>query len=348
MSTVRGIYFDGKSAARHSVTVERVGAEVRFAGAGVEASCAVAEIKVAPTIPGVRRSLLLPGGALCQLATDAEVERVLGEKKEGRFWSVLVRWERSIPLAIVALLLTSLMVAGFIKTVIPALVKQVAWAVKPDAEEGVGKEALAQLDHMYLKPSRLSKSRRREITGILGRVAARNADGRKYRLEFRNGGAIGANAFALPGGTIVITDAMVALARSDEELAAVLAHESGHIRYRHALRQLLQSSGAGVVIAAVTGDITSVTSLAATLPATLISAGYSREFEYEADDAAVAYLKSEGVRPRVYAEILGRLSSAAKKEEDPPISLDILNSHPSTPDRITRVLSAENPAERAK
>ena len=55
-------------------------------------------------------------------------------------------------------------------------------------------------------------------------------DGHVYQLEFRHGGYIDANAFALPSGIIVMTDELVELAKSDDELISVLAHEIGHVR----------------------------------------------------------------------------------------------------------------------
>ena len=127
---------------------------------------------------------------------------------------------------------------------------------------------------------------------------------------------------------------MVELAGSDEALAGVLAHESGHIRARHALRHVLQSTGSGLLIAAVTGDITSITSLSATLPTALIDAGYSRDFENEADDAAVAYLFKTGIEPKVYAQTLAKLQAEQyktkkeqKKSESGLICLPAIHPH---------------------
>ena len=56
----------------------------------------------------------------------------------------------------------------------------------------------------------------------------------RYRLELRSGEALGANALALPSGIVIMTDDLVALAKSDDEIGAVMAHELGHVRGRHA------------------------------------------------------------------------------------------------------------------
>jgi Zn-dependent protease with chaperone function len=280
---------------------------------------------------------------MCELVDDAAIDTLLGKGRDRPLARLLDRWERSLPLVLLALLLTVAVVAGFIRYGVPAIARHVAFAVDPAGEEKLGRESLAFFDKYYLKPSTLPQARQKELAALLARVRATFNDGRGYRLEVRSGEAVGANAFALPGGTIVITDALVALAKSDDELAAVLAHEAGHVRNRHALRHILQNTGSGLIIAAVTGDITSITSLSATLPTALINAGYSREFENEADDAAVAYLRRAGVSPRIYADILGRLEAEhGKKSGDKDTgtaSVDPFASHPATAERIKRMLT---------
>jgi Zn-dependent protease with chaperone function len=343
MSGVRGFYYDGRSSNRQSVTLERIGSELRVAGDGVTVTWPVAKVRVSHPIAGVRRTLRFPNGGMCELADERTVEDLLGKGSDRLLARLLDRWERSITLALLALLLTGGVVTGFIRYGVPAIARHVAYAVKPAAEEKLGRESLELFDRYYLKPSTLPQVRQQDLTALLARMRTTFVDGRSYRLEFRSSQAIGANAFALPGGTIVITDAMVALAKNDDELAAVLAHEAGHVRRRHALRHLLQSTGSGLVIAAVTGDISSITSLAAALPAALVNAGYSREFEDEADDAAVDYLLRAGLSPRLYADILGRLEAEHDKKsggkENSEILLDLFADHPETAARIKRVLA---------
>jgi Zn-dependent protease with chaperone function len=58
------------------------------------------------------------------------------------------------------------------------------------------------------------------------------------QLLFRDGGSVGANAFALPGGTVIATDQFIQLSENDDEIIAVLAHEIGHVRHQHSLRQI--------------------------------------------------------------------------------------------------------------
>jgi Zn-dependent protease with chaperone function len=100
-------------------------------------------------------------------------------------------------------------------------------------------------------------------------------------------------------------------------------------------------------MATLTGDLVSVTSLAATLPTVLVNASFSREFEREADDAAIVWMRSAGVPPQRYAEILGRLQAQldvrhgkAAGGDDLPVR-NYLSSHPDTGERIRRILKTE-------
>jgi Zn-dependent protease with chaperone function len=132
------------------------------------------------------------------------------------------------------------------------------------------------------------------------------------RLVFRASPEIGANAVALPSGTVVMTDELVRLAAHEDEVVAVLAHELGHIHGRHALRSLLQHSATVVLIAVATGDLGSVSTLSATLPTFLLEMKYSRAFEFEADDYAAVALPLVGIAPARLAAILQRLEFLAR------------------------------------
>jgi Zn-dependent protease with chaperone function len=151
-------------------------------------------------------------------------------------------------------------------------------------------------------------------------------DGHEYQLEFRRGGKIGPNAFALPSGIIVITDELVKLAKRDEEIDAVLAHEVGHVRGRHALRILLQNAGVAALAFAVLGDVGSVSSLVAAVPVMLVQAKHSRDFEREADAYAREWLRAEGEPETAFDDMLCRL---AKEDGD----MSYLSTHPPVGER---------------
>lgn len=343
MTVIQGYYYDGKHSGRRSVTLTRDQAGLRLQGDGVDMRYPLASIKISPPLGNVRRSLRFTDGTLCELLSDDNLHELL-DGSDHPLQRFISRWERSMPLVLLALVLTIGAIIGFIKYGVPLITRQVVQAIPPASEVRLGKESLGFLDKYLMQPSKLTADRRQQVKAIFEGMKKDLPRSQAYRLEFRSSDRIGANAFALPGGLIVVTDGMVELAQTDEELEGVLAHEAGHQYARHALRHVLQSTGSGLLIAAVTGDITSITTLSATLPTTLINAGYSRDFENEADDAAVSYLVRKGIEPKVYAGMLGRLQSEQDKNmgRDKKTHVwtpaDLFATHPSTTERMRRVL----------
>jgi len=108
-----------------------------------------------------------------------------------------------------------------------------------------------------------------------------------------------------------------------------MAHEVGHVLHRHSLQQIYRSVGVILVISVLLGDVTSVTSIGASLPAVLVESGYSREFEYEADAVAAEYLNRKGWGTKPLIEILIRLSTKVGGSER-----SLLSTHPATEDRV--------------
>jgi predicted Zn-dependent protease len=156
-------------------------------------------------------------------------------------------------------------------------------------------------------------------------------DGHDYRLEFRFAPRVGPNAFALPSGIIVMTDELVGLSEHDEELVAVLAHEIGHVRGRHALRQLLQTAGVSAITFAIVGDVSSISAIAGAVPA-VIEAKHSRDFEREADAFARQWMQTNGVPRHRFDDILCRMEADAGGAPTRGMA-QYLASHPATDER---------------
>jgi predicted Zn-dependent protease len=143
------------------------------------------------------------------------------------------------------------------------------------------------------------------------------------------------NAFAAPGGTVVVTTGLLRALRSPDELAAVLAHEAGHVRRRHALRGLLRQASLQVLLGLVAGDASALSSGLQAAGA-LSGLSHSREDEGEADLDALASLARAALPPRALA---GALESIRGASPDGP-ELGFLSTHPSTPDRLERIKRA--------
>ncbi|MDZ5647404.1 M48 family metallopeptidase [Nitrospirillum sp. BR 11828] len=227
---------------------------------------------------------------------------------------------------------------------VPLAADQVADMVPLEVERSISDQALQLLlqgkDTDTKVPLERQKALQRTLAAMVGPDNAAH-----YWLSFLNSPIIGPNAFALPGGDIVVTDQLVDLL-DDEEIAAVLAHEVGHVQHRHGLRMALRASGMSVLAAATLGDMGSAGQLLLATPVLLTTLHYTRGFEAEADAAALAWLTRDGRSPCAFARALRKIvaSPAVKGAGGDGAIPSWLRSHPMTEERL-RPFDAACPAK---
>lgn len=324
--------FDGLTSQAHPVSAWLDGAHLRVEGEGVALAVPLADVTLAPPVGAARGVVHLSGGrelhsadlaalsALADALPTADPER-WARRLESR-WSY----------ALAALVVSVFVMFAGLRWGVPATAYLAAKTLPAGLDARIGRESLAAMDRLAMAESRLPSARRQALQAELD-ARCRRQPCPAYRLLFRESRLFGANAMALPGGTIIVTDDLVKLAQHDEEVLAVIAHELGHVQHRHSLRLALQSIGAGVVLVAITGDVSSVTDLAAGLPSLLLQTGYSRDMEREADRYALAWLQTACIAPRRFADILGRLDKH-------PDDTGLLDSHPGSRERVRPFASA--------
>ena len=149
------------------------------------------------------------------------------------------------------------------------------------------------------------------------------------------------NALAAPGGYMVVFKGLLDQAESPEELAGVLAHELQHIQQRHATKMLVQHASTGLLLMALTGDVTGVMAYGLESARVLGQLQYSRLAEQEADREGMRLLVAARVDP---AGMLAFFDELAKGEH-PRRVLRYLSTHPSPSDRIAalRALAGGGP-----
>ncbi|GAB1582648.1 hypothetical protein PPNSA23_25910 [Phyllobacterium phragmitis] len=111
---------------------------------------------------------------------------------------------------------------------------------------------------------------------------------------------MGPNAFALPDGTIIVTDALTDLAPGDDMVLGVLAHEIGHVVHEHTLRRLYRAAGVSALIMLIGGDIGSGLEDVLTRGSALITLSYS--LEQEADRYSIDLMARAGRDPAAIAD----------------------------------------------
>jgi Zn-dependent protease with chaperone function len=182
-------------------------------------------------------------------------------------------------------------------------------AVTPQSvDASLGQASLSAIDDSLMQPSKLALAEQTRLREAFTKALAAQPAGSvpDWQLVFRKS-QIGPNAFALPGGTMVMTDEMVELVGGDDKIiTAVLAHELGHVRHRHGLRMLVQATVLAGVTSVVLGDFS--TTLAG-VPLLLGQSSYSRDAEKEADAEAVRILKAAGISPEVMVTLFEKLAA---------------------------------------
>jgi Zn-dependent protease with chaperone function len=301
-------YYDGVSARAKVVWVSvETGAQpaISFVSDGETQRFNLIDLYVQAKLGGIKRLIDLPDGGRLEAKELSELEAAM-PTKTNIFWRGLHYVENHLGWVFASMVFTVIIGWSFLQYGVPAMAEYVAKATPPEMEAKIGDQVLTGLDSKigYFSASKTPANRKASLEKALGELCTAIKTCPQYRLEFRDGGVIGANAFALPGGIMVVTDQIVTLSKNDTELVAVLAHELGHVKQRHAYRQSIQGVLSGLIFAAITGDVSSI---ASGLPAALMQMKFSRQHETEADNFALAALQKACLPPKAFADILQRL-----------------------------------------
>lgn len=138
------------------------------------------------------------------------------------------------------------------------------------------------------------------------------------------------NAFALPGGNIIVFDRIIASMKTKEEFAALLAHEVAHVHFRHSLRNILRNLGGFLFVSLLLNDINGIVTVLADNSNMLANLTYSRALETEADQKAMTVLQSDGISLKGFVDLFKLLQSAHGDVS----GLQLLSTHPLTQDRL--------------
>lgn len=327
-------YFDGQHAQRHRVVLEIDAGMLHVLGEDVDRQFPLSALRVSEPMGEAPRLIKFPDGAHCEVRDHDTLNAML--RTHGHVDSWIVRLQARWGWALGAVVLTIAIVFAGYRWGLPYASEQIAYRLPATVLDELGEVTLDVLDDHFFAASKLKPERQHALTKRFNNLANADTQTIRHQILFRDGQGLGANALALPDGTIIVTDQLVALAQHDEEILGVLAHELGHLKYRHSLRMLIQGSVVGFVLAWYIGDVSSV---AAGLPALLLQARYSRDHEREADRYAATVLKANAISPQRLADMLGRLEAshaecASDENAAESSGMDYLASHPATRERI--------------
>lgn len=174
-------------------------------------------------------------------------------------------------------------------------------------------------------------------------IGMRLTEGSRYRYQWFVNDDATINAFALPGGIVVVNSGLIAATQTPEELAGVIAHEVQHVEGRHALEQMIHSAGWAAVLAVTLGD---VSALGGVLIHQAGSLRHSRRLELEADAEGVRNLARAGISPHGVAQFFTRMNAEQARTGGESV-IALLSTHPATGDRLERAaaLAEATPCE---
>jgi Zn-dependent protease with chaperone function len=300
--------------------------------------------RISARLGNLNRTVAFPNGARFETADNDGMDAMLRAAKHLRGGSLIDRMERSLRWVAIAVAIAAVSVYAFIMYGIPAAALGLAVETPPSVLTMISDGALGEIDRL-MKPSKLKTADRIRARHLFERVAAQGKSGLQgYHLVFRGGGVIGANAFSLPDGTVVMTDELYALVKKDDELEGVFGHEIAHADRRHALQAVYEAAIVPAAIALITGDLTQFGHIATLLPGVLIQSAYSRDLEQQADDDSAVVMRRIGADPGALGDLLERMEKKECGKDGCGPSW--LGDHPDTAARAAKLRSERASAKR--
>lgn len=332
MSELYGTWYDGQSSRTQAVRLHATVDQLRIETDANQANVwPLSALVISPRLGSTPRILQLPDGGRIE-CPDSPLLAQWFPQPPSRIEAAADWLERRRMAILGAAMATVLATVVFMRVGVPWLATEIAERMPPPVERHLSAQVIVLLERLHFEPTQVPAARCQRLERGFHALVAGEPRSEQMRLRIVSAPGIGPNAFALPDGSIFMTDELVELAESDEELLAVLAHEAGHHVHRHGMRQTLESSSVFVLAGMLFGDM-SGSSLAVSIPAVLLSNGFSRGHEREADAYAFGLLRRKGRSPKAFASMMRRLSQELPKgmEEGPA---GYLSTHPPSPERI--------------
>lgn len=265
-------------------------------------------------------------------ALSGRSSKSISRRGRGREWSLIG-----------GLVAAGVAVAAVVFVGIPLAARPLALRTPPALEARFGANMERQLSLPFRACSTTSESA--VLLRDLGQRLGQAADA-PFPIKVRAVRAPFVNAFALPGGTILVTGELIEQARGPDELAAVLAHEIAHVERRHAMQAAWRAMGAGLLLDAVVGGGSGAGQQLIVLAGGFADHRFSRALEAEADDRAIEILRAEDISTQGMADFFGRL---ANRGDDQRLrqAAEWFQTHPDTAGRAEKARRAIRPGRPA-
>lgn len=158
----------------------------------------------------------------------------------------------------------------------------------------------------------------------------------EYDIRFDYSESDMVNAFAVPGGQIVVFEGLIRETQNWDELAALMGHELAHVNLRHSFKQLTRSITSYLLLSVLTGDVAGASSVVLENASQIHEMANSRAHEKEADMFGLTYLKESKIRPQAMVDLFTRFEELTDTDVDEKVekSIEYFSTHPLTNKRI--------------
>ncbi|MGD8111886.1 M48 family metallopeptidase [Vibrio sp. TRT 17S01] len=288
-------------------------------------SCQQQDVEISVPVGNLPIRFIFPSGWMFVAERTDEVSQWLKRNsKSGR----ADKLESSIIAWFIGLVVSISVLLGGYYYALPWGSEKVAKLIPSSISVSLGNKVLEAFESRWL-PSELPEKQQEVIRQRVSQHL-QQLEALPYTIEilFRSSD-MGANAFALPGGKVVLLDELIELAENDQQLDSIILHELGHVYHRHMMEKLVHSSLISVGVVMLFGESSGIVDNLVSIGVFIISNGHSRMAESEADE----YAKQAMIQLYGSSEPMAEMFELFQKQD----TVDIpswLSSHPDSEQRI--------------
>jgi len=300
------------------------------------------ELKFEQTITQVVLSTNLPGLA-AELSfsdrgrfvpDDVQFRWPFATKRQG----LAERLEKNKLLILCAVLFTPIIIWLLLYKAVPNIAAYSVDIMPKSMVERMGEQSLYVIENVALEPTEIAVQQQAKLQLHWSQMLdALRLDADSYRLSIYKSDYLGANAFALPHGRVVVTDELITLLKDKPRaLQAIMLHEIGHVQHQHGIRMVAQSASTAIVLAVIFADLEGVAEIVLGSGSTFLQQAFSRDMERQADHFAIAQLEQLGYSSHDFADAIEALQQSVEgvPSETGSTWLKYLSTHPSSQERI--------------
>jgi predicted Zn-dependent protease len=226
------------------------------------------------------------------------------------------------------------LVAIVVSLLLGIMVRSLVARIPPEVEQEIGDSALEELKstEIFLKDEKLRTRLEKAAAPLVAGLASTGVNFKFYVVQEAL-----PNAFALPGGHVIVTTGLLEMTDQPDEIAAVIAHEIAHVRLKHNFREIISSAGPYLIFSVFMRGGGGVGSVLGGGSGLLVAQSFSQQYELEADSAGWDYLVASRIDPRSMARVLTKLEREQQRHPGLHAKLGAFSSHPATSKRIRRL-----------